>query len=115
MKIKILLFILLIGFYGNANADQKKLMIMITDKNCLYCIVWEKQIGNIYPKTEIAKQYPLVRIEKKNNNDFKKYGLEKINLTPTFIFLKDNKQIGRIKGYTNPEMFWWQVDEIIDD
>ena len=99
MKVIILLFILLIGFYGNANADQKKLMIMITDKNCLYCIVWEKQIGNIYPKTEIAKQYPLVRIEKKNNNDFKKYGLEKINLTPTFIFLKDNKQFDHLNTF----------------
>ena len=55
------------------------------------------------------------KISTKNNNDFKKYGLEKINLTPTFIFFKNNKQIGRIKGYTNPEMFWWQVDEIIDD
>ena len=100
---------------GNSNAYQKNIMIMITDKKCLYCIVWEKQIGSIYPRTEIARKYPLVRIERKNINDFRKYGLKKINLTPTFIFLRNNKQIGSIQGYTNPEMFWWQVDEIIDD
>ena len=28
--------------------------------------------------------------------------------------ITNNKEIGRIKGYTNPEMFWWQVDEITE-
>ena len=90
-------------------------MLMITDESCLYCIIWEKQIGTVYPKTEIAKKYPLLRIEKNNVNDFKKYNFKKTSLTPTFIFIRNNKEIGRIQGYTNPEMFWWQVDEIIGD
>ena len=25
-----------------------------------------------------------------------------------------NNEIGRITGYSSAEMFWWQVDEILD-
>tara|TARA_Y100000766_G_scaffold57448_1_gene46979 strand:- start:3 stop:383 length:381 start_codon:yes stop_codon:yes gene_type:complete len=108
-----LIFITLI--FQSVNAKDTSLMIMITDKNCLYCIVWEKQIGKIYPKTEIAKKFPLHRIEVKNFVNYTKYDLKKTNITPTFIFIKNDNEVGRIEGYTNPEMFWWQVDEIIDN
>ncbi len=111
----IVLFIFIISMFKSVNAKDSSLMIMITDKNCLYCIVWEKQIGKIYPKTEIAEKFPLHRIEVKNFINYTKYNLKKTNITPTFIFIKNNNEEGRIEGYTNPEMFWWQVDEIIDN
>ncbi len=101
--------------FQSLNAKNSSLMIMITDQNCLYCIVWEKQIGKIYPKTEIAKKFPLHRIEVKNFVNYTKYDLKQTNITPTFIFIKNDNEEGRIEGYTNPEMFWWQVDEIIDN
>ena len=111
----IVFFIFITSIFQSVNAKDTALMIMITDKNCLYCIVWEKQIGKIYPKTEIAKKFPLHRIEVKNFVNFTKYDLKKTNITPTFIFIKNDNEAGRIEGYTNPEMFWWQVDEIIDN
>ena len=111
----IVLFIFIISVFNSVNAKDSSLMIMITDKNCLYCIVWEKQIGKIYPKTEIAEKFPLHRIEVKNFVNYTKYDLKKTNITPTFIFIKNDNEVGRIEGYTNPEMFWWQVDEIIDN
>ena len=111
----IVFFIFITSIFQSVNAKDTSLMIMITDKNCLYCIVWEKQIGKIYPKTEIAKKFPLYRIEVKNFDNYTKYDLKKTNITPTFIFIKNDNEAGRIEGYTNPEMFWWQVDEIIDN
>ena len=111
----IVFFIFITSIFQSVDAKDTSLMIMITDKNCLYCIVWEKQIGKIYPKTEIAKKFPLHRIEVKNFVNYTKYDLKKTNITPTFIFIKNDNEIGRIEGYTNPEMFWWQVDEIIDN
>ena len=111
----IVFFIFITSIFQSVNAKDPSLMIMITDKNCLYCIVWEKQIGKIYPKTEIAKKFPLHRIEVKNFVNYTKYDLKKTNITPTFIFIKNDNEAGRIEGYTNPEMFWWQVDEIIDN
>ena len=111
----IVFFIFITSIFQSVDAKDTSLMIMITDKNCLYCIVWEKQIGKIYPKTEIAKKFPLHRIEVKNFVNYTKYDLKKTNITPTFIFIKNENEVGRIEGYTNPEMFWWQVDEIIDN
>ena len=111
----IVFFIFITSIFQSVDAKDTSLMIMITDKNCLYCIVWEKQIGKIYPKTEIAKKFPLHRIEVKNFVNYTKYDLKKTNITPTFIFIKNDNEAGRIEGYTNPEMFWWQVDEIVGD
>ena len=105
----IFFFIFITSIFQSVDAKDTSLMIMITDKYCLYCIVWEKQIGKIYPKTEIAKKFPLHRIEVKNFVNYTKYDLKKTNITPTFIFIKNDNEAGRIEGYTNPEMFWWQL------
>ena len=100
---------------SSSSAKDNSLLLMITDKTCLICMVWEKQIGKIYPKTEIANKFPLSRIEMNDFVNYTKHKIKKTNITPTFIFIRNNNEQGRIEGYTNPEMFWWQVDEIIRD
>ena len=101
--------------FSSSYARDNSLLLMITDKTCLICMVWEKQIGKIYPKTEIANKFPLSRIEMRDFVNYTKYKLKKTNITPTFIFIRNNNEQGRIEGYTSPEMFWWQVDEIVGD
>ena len=108
-----LLFIKLTLSYASGNNDS--LMLMVTEKTCLVCKIWEKQIGKIYPKTEIANKFPLFRIEIKDFVNYFKIDLKKTKITPTFIFIEINNEKGSIIGYTNPEMFWWQVDEIVGD
>ena len=100
---------------SSSSAKDNSLLLMITDKTCLICMVWEKQIGKIYPKTEIANKFPLSRIEMNDFVNYSKHKIKKTNITPTFIFIRNNNEQGRIEGYTSPEMFWWQVDEIVAD
>ncbi len=90
-------------------------LFMLTDKNCGICIVWEKQIGKIYNKTDVSKIFPIKRIylDKIDKDELNK--IFKTNVTPTFVFYENNVEIGRISGYSNPEMFWWQIDEIIEN
>ena len=93
-------------------ADNK--LVMITADYCIYCQIWEKEIGEIYPKTDISKSFPLEKIELDEyslSNDLDNY---ETKITPTFVFFKENEEIGRITGYSSAEMFWWQVDEILD-
>ena len=93
-------------------ADNK--LVMITADYCVYCQIWEKEIGEIYPKTDISKSFPLEKIELDEyslSNDLDNY---ETKITPTFVFFKENEEIGRIVGYSSAEMFWWQVDEILD-
>jgi len=114
---KIIIFLIFVFklTFSSSYAKDNSLLLMITEKTCLICMVWEKQIGEIYPKTEIANKFPLSRIEMKDFINYSKHELKKTNVTPTFIFIRNNNEQGRIEGYTSPEMFWWQVDEIIGD
>ena len=117
MYFKLIIFIIFVFnlTVSSSSAKDNSLLLMITDKTCLICMVWEKQIGKIYPKTEIADKFPLSRIEINNFVNYSKHKIKKTNITPTFIFIRNNNEKGRIEGYTSPEMFWWQVDEIFRD
>ena len=119
-RVSFLKFVILFALFikltiSSSHGKENSLLLMVTDKTCLICMIWEKQIGKIYPKTEIANKFPLSRIEIQDFVNYTKYKLEKTSITPTFIFIKDDNEEGRIEGYTNPEMFWWQVDEIVGD
>jgi len=111
-KFKLLLIVIFLLSLKSSFADNK--LLMITADYCVYCQIWEKEIGKIYPKTDISKSFPLERIELDEyliNNDSDNY---ETKATPTFVFFKENEEIGRIIGYSSAEMFWWQVDEILD-
>ena len=119
-RISFLKFFILFALFikltiSSSQGRENSLLLMVTDKTCLICMIWEKQIGKIYPKTEIANKFPLSRIEIQDFVNYTKYKIEKTSITPTFVFIKDDNEEGRIEGYTNPEMFWWQVDEIVGD
>ena len=108
----LLLIVIFLLSSKSSFADNK--LLMITADYCIYCQIWEKEIGKIYPKTDIAKNFPLERIELDEHSlkDGSDYFETKI--TPTFVFFKEKEEIGRIIGYSDAEMFWWQVDEILD-
>ena len=107
----LLLIVIFLLSLKSSFADNK--LLMITADYCVYCQIWEKEIGKIYPKTDISKSFPLERIELDEysiRNDSDNY---ETKITPTFVFFKEKKEIGRIIGYSSAEMFWWQVDEIL--
>ena len=117
-KVKLLFFSLVIIFlfFSKSTFAENKLL-MITADYCIYCQIWEKEIGKIYPKTEISKSFPLERIELDEylfDNDINDINNYETKITPTFVFYRGNNEIGRITGYSSAEMFWWQVDEILD-
>ena len=58
---KLLLIVFFLLSLKPAFADNK--LLMITADYCIYCQIWEKEIGKIYPKTDISKTYPLERIK----------------------------------------------------
>ena len=89
-------------------------LVMITADYCIFCQIWEEEIGEIYPKTDIYKSFPLERIELDEYSISNNSDNYETKITPTFVFFKENEEIGRIIGYSSAEMFWWQVDEILD-
>ena len=117
-KVELLFFSLVIFFlFLSKSTFAENKLLMITADYCIYCQIWEKEIGKIYPKTEISKSFPLERIELDEylfDNDINDTNNYETKITPTFVFYRGNNEIGRITGYSSAEMFWWQVDEILD-
>ena len=113
-----LLFILIVFFlFLSKPTFAENKLLMITADYCIYCQIWEKEIGEIYPKTDISKSFPLERIELDEylfDNDINEANNYETKITPTFVFYKGKNEIGRITGYSSAELFWWQVDEILD-
>ena len=114
-KLNNLILILIVIFLSSLKssfADDK--LLMITADYCIYCQIWEREIGEIYPKTDISKSFPLERIELDEHSLINDSDSNETKITPTFVFFKEKEEIGRIIGYSSAEMFWWQVDEILD-
>ena len=117
-KVELLFFPLLLFFlFLSKSTFAENKLLMITADYCIYCQIWEKEIGKIYPKTEISKSFPLERIQLDEylfDNNINNTNNYETKITPTFVFYRGNNEIGRITGYSSAEMFWWQVDEILD-
>ena len=117
MRIKYLLLSFIFGFFLDVAVSfaEDSRLLFFTEKSCPYCQWWEKDIGDIYPKTEYSKKFRLRRITFGADLNSHSYGLKKSILgTPTFVFVYLGKEIGRIEGYNGPEMFWWQVESIFN-
>ena len=113
-KKKNLALLLIVFFFlplKSSFAENK--LLLITADYCVYCQICEKEIVKIYPKTDIAKSFPLERIELDEHSIRNDLGSNETKITPTFVFFKEKEEIGRIIGYSSAEMFWWQVDEIL--
>ena len=108
----LLLMVIFLSSLKSSFADNK--LLMITADYCVYCQIWEKEIGNIYPKTDISNNFPLERIELDEHSIKSDLDNYETKITPTFVFFREKEEIGRIVGYSSAEMFWWQVDEILD-
>ena len=108
---------LIIGFCGYINstfAEVKGKLLYFYSDTCAYCKKWENEIANIYLKTEFEDEFKLSFINVFSNVKLENYGISKtVKVTPTFIFVKDKMEVGRIEGYNGQDLFWWQVDEII--
>ena len=61
LNFKLLLIAIFLLSFKSSFADNK--LVMITADYCIYCQIWEKEIGEIYPKTDISKDFPLERIK----------------------------------------------------
>jgi hypothetical protein len=92
-------------------ADSPGQLVMITSSHCPWCEAFEDDVGRIYNRTEEALIYPLRR------HDFNKpipddlAHLTPATMTPTFIFVRDGLEVGRIIGYPGAELFWWRISE----
>ena len=82
------LLIIIIFLLSVKSSFAENKLVMITADYCIYCQIWEKEIGEIYPKTDISKNFPLKKIELDEYSASDGLYDYETNITPTFVFLE---------------------------
>ena len=96
-------------FAGPVAADLR--LIMVTSDHCPFCQLWERGVGVIYDKSPYASDLPLTRIEFGTAIPGNVKITTPVIGTPTFIILGDDRELDRISGYEDAEMFWWWLSD----
>jgi len=102
--------LLFMGFFGSARADQ---LVMVEQDGCHWCARWNKEIAHIYPKTEEGLRAPLLRVNLRDLPDEIVFTSRPV-FTPTFVLIRDGKELGRIEGYAGDEFFWFLLGQLFD-
>lgn len=94
-----------------ANSAGAAELIMVRQAGCPWCILWDREIGSIYPKSDEGRFAPLrpIDIRKPLPVSVK----QPVTITPTFILVEDSHEIGRITGYPGDSFFWEMLSELL--
>ena len=89
-------------------------LVMFEEAGCIWCAVWQKEIGGIYDRTEEGRLAPLRRIDKADERPADLRDVHAIHFTPTFVLVGDGEEIGRIVGYPGEHFFWPMLQDLLD-
>lgn len=88
-------------------------LFMITSSNCPWCEAFEEEVGKSYSRTEESKILPLRRHDFYAKMPSDLVHITPAIMTPTFIILRNELEVGRIVGYPGAELFWWRLSEFL--
>lgn len=87
-------------------------LVIVEQKGCYTCRLWNEEIGPIYPKTEAGQFAPLRREQLRQKPDDLTYA-RAINFTPTFLLIEDGQEVARLEGYPGEDFFWWHIEKML--
>jgi glutaredoxin len=88
-------------------------LVMYTRSGCPFCARFEREAAPVYAGTREGKAAALRRIELPAGG-VRGDGLrEPVIATPTFVLVDNRREIGRITGYLNDDMFWGLLGRLV--
>lgn len=88
-------------------------LVMYRRAGCPYCLAWDREIGPIYPKTDIGKKMPLRKVDLDRDKDNSVELKSPIRYTPTFVVVEGGKEKARIEGYPGEFFFWGVLEKLL--
>lgn len=93
---------------GSTNAAE---LIIVRQPGCPWCDLWDREIGHIYPISEEGRFAPLRHVNIRA--PLPDFVTKPVTVTPTFILIENDREIGRITGYPGADFFWELLSEIL--
>ena len=88
-------------------------LIMFEADGCSWCERWNEEIGVLYDKTDEARVAPLRRVDLDDERPADLTFVRGVVFTPTFVVIRDGREIGRIVGYPGEEFFWPLLGDVL--
>ena len=81
-------------------------LVMFESTTCEWCEIWDEEVGVVYDKTSESRIAPLRRVDYHDPRPPELQNLRRIIYTPTFVFMDQGREVGRIVGYPGESNFW---------
>jgi thioredoxin-related protein len=99
---------------GATSAIADKLELLMFERSgCVYCLRWEREVGPAYPLTPQGQLAPLRKINIDRGHPALPLDAP-VRYSPTFVLMKDGREVGRITGYSNDAMFWGVFSKMLE-
>ncbi len=112
---KVLLMLATAAAFSSSPASADELLYVYSP-NCGACMKFDQEIAGIYPKTQEARNLPLVKIDlvdwRAGTHPASQCAVNPVLGTPTFIQIHDCTEVDRITGYSNDELFWFALERM---
>ncbi|MBN08099.1 MAG: SoxS protein [Rhodospirillaceae bacterium] len=89
-------------------------LIMFETKGCIWCKKWREEVGLIYERTEEGKIAPLRSIDMTVNTQTQFKLRAPVTISPTFVMVLGENEVGRITGYPGEDFFWALLSKLLD-
>ena len=85
--------------------EEKFELIMFKTSICNHCAVFDHDVATLYNKHSLAKQAPLVNVNLDDAGTGKYHLTRPLEVVPTFVIMKNGKEVGRLSGMIDKFMF----------
>lgn len=98
---------------AHAPLDGSVQLVVFEAEGCVYCNLFRRHVLPAYSASPRGREVPL-RFLDLNAPDAGRVGLEApVDLLPTAVLLRNNREVGRIPGYVAPESFFHAVNHLM--
>ena len=106
----VLVLVAVLVFGATAAAAME--LVMFRQAGCPWCAAWDREVGPVYPKTELGQGVPVRLVDLARARDTA--GLKSpVRFTPTFVLFDGGREIGRIEGYPGQDFFWGLLENLV--
>ncbi|WP_233192678.1 thioredoxin domain-containing protein [Acidimangrovimonas sediminis] len=95
------------------DVPQGLALVMFQQAGCPWCARWNDEVAPGYPKSTEGQLAPLVRRDIHAEVPAGMALTAPPQFTPTFVLMRDGKELGRIQGYPGADFFWAMLDKLL--
>ena len=88
-------------------------LVMFTQRGCVWCQTFEREIAPAYEKTTEGKRAPLRRVDIARPVPADLAFIPRERFTPVFVLIDGGREFGRIHGYPGDAFFYGLLDNLI--